>query len=344
MCGARTPQNRFGIFRTMISIALGPRDLARLRFAFSPLWECVAAFRTWRDARRPAFHEPWARFVTAAAGHLDWHLLDLVARAPSGRIPDFLAPPPVPDVSRFRDEIAAMRLVAPHVVRAELTASFDGRLPTAVANGLAQPGRLMATIATMLDAFWRVAVLPVWPRVVARLEDDIAFRARLLAQSGGGAAIASVHSSVRWVGGDDKGRVTIRDAARVHRVARGRGIVLVPSVFSWPRAFVVSRQPWQPTIAYPARGVAHVWAPTTTPRGGDALTELLGGARARLVARLTVPQTTGELAAALEVSSATISEHLGALAKVRVVARTRVGRRVYYTLDQRGLDLVRAFS
>lgn len=38
---------------------MGPADRAYVRFAYSPLWECVAAFRAWMDPGRHALLLPW---------------------------------------------------------------------------------------------------------------------------------------------------------------------------------------------------------------------------------------------------------------------------------------------
>ena len=38
-----------------------------------------------------------------------------------------------------------------------------------------------------------------------------------------------------------------------------RGLLLIPSVFAWPRVCVVTAPPWQPTLIYPARGIGMLW-------------------------------------------------------------------------------------
>lgn len=80
-----------------------------------------------------------------------------------------------------------------------------------------------------------------------------------------------------------------------HRAAAaGRGLLLVPSVFAYKPVPPISAHdpPW---LAYPARGVGTLWAPTPPPDTG-APTQLLGPARAKLLRLLGGPTATAELA------------------------------------------------
>ena len=46
-------------------------DVARLRFAFSPLWELVMSLRVLRAPSRHSLHLPWLRAVRPRLGDLD---------------------------------------------------------------------------------------------------------------------------------------------------------------------------------------------------------------------------------------------------------------------------------
>ena len=108
---------------------------------------------------------------------------------------------------------------------------------------------------------------------------------------------------------------------------RGQGLLLVPSAFIW-RPFAITSPPWQPTLIYPARGVALLWE-----RGDpapDALAAVLGRARAELLAALAAPASTTELAGRLGRSAGGISEHLTALRDAGLVSAARQGRSVLY--------------
>jgi DNA-binding transcriptional ArsR family regulator len=65
--------------------------------------------------------------------------------------------------------------------------------------------------------------------------------------------------------------------------------------------------------------------------------------RARVLARVATPQTTGELAAALGLSAAA-SAHVTALRRAGVADRARGGRRVFYGLGARGRGVLAAFE
>jgi DNA-binding transcriptional ArsR family regulator len=349
----------FVIIRIVVTLTLGTVDLAQVRFAFSPLWECVAAFRAWRDPGRHAVHLPWAAAVDDSLRRLDWALLELVACPAGGAIPDFLAPPPATPLARFDEELAAARRTPPKVVRRELAAAYPAGVPPLLAD--LTPETVLAATMQSLDTFWRLAVAAAWPRIAARLEAEVVFRARALALGGPAALFDTLHRTVRYVApgpGRRDGTLYVEYRETYSRQARGAGLLLVPSVFAWPDVFVAARPPWRPTIAYPARGVGDLWqgsspgsdSQSRDPRieGADvpskALVALLGVARARVLARLETPQTTAELAAGLGLAPATASSHLVALWRAGVVDRTRVGRRVYYALNVRSQALLRALA
>ena len=64
----------------------------------------------------------------------------------------------------------------------------------------------------------------------------------------------------------------------------------MPSVFNWPAVTVYTDQPWQPTLIYPARGVAAAWLDTQPYQA--ALAELIGRTRATILELLTQPTST----------------------------------------------------
>jgi hypothetical protein len=85
----------------MIEIELGLEDVARTRFAISPLWEVVASVRVLKGADEHGLHRTWVEQVRPrlAAADLDLSpLFDLVpvpTRSPwAGRIPGFICPHP----------------------------------------------------------------------------------------------------------------------------------------------------------------------------------------------------------------------------------------------------------
>src|SRR5215510_11963645 len=76
-------------------------DVARIRFAFSPLFELVMSLIVLRAPASHALHLPWVRATRPLAAGLD--LSELFALVPvRGDTADFLAPPPaspLPDLA-----------------------------------------------------------------------------------------------------------------------------------------------------------------------------------------------------------------------------------------------------
>ncbi len=336
----------------MITLVLGARDLGHVRFAFSPLWECVAAFRAWRDPSRHALHLPWMASVHRAARGVDWRVLDAALHGTDGFFPDFLSPTPTTPLARFADEVAAVRRTPSAIVRRELSAAHPRGLPHVLAQVAGDPRALAEQLADQLALFWQRCVRPAWPRIRARLDGEILVRSRALALGGADALFDGLHPGVQWRATRSGGRLGIRAVERYVRHARGAGLVLIPSVFAWPDVFATAHPPWRPSVAYPVRGLDDLWAasrPATKQaragaQGDDALALLVGVARAQVLRALVRPRTTLELADAMQRSTPAVSEQLTALDQAGVVTRTRVGRSVYYELNARGRRLVGAIT
>ncbi|MFD0541797.1 hypothetical protein ACFQY7_56310 [Actinomadura luteofluorescens] len=154
----------------MIEFVLAPDDVARVRFAFSPLWEMVRSLRVLADPSGHALHLPWVRTVRPRLRGLGFEtLLDVVL--PAGYIPDFLTPPPRTPLPDLGAELATVRATPPEVVAAELTWTAPGNPPRPARRAMAaDPEGTLATLADLLERYWEVAVEPFWPRVRDLLE------------------------------------------------------------------------------------------------------------------------------------------------------------------------------
>ena len=92
----------------MIEYTFGPEDLARTRFAISPMWETAAAIRALRDPSVASLHLPWVKKIRPHLKDLDLSLpLALLPR--TGYIADFLTPPPISPLMSFEDEVETIR-------------------------------------------------------------------------------------------------------------------------------------------------------------------------------------------------------------------------------------------
>jgi hypothetical protein len=311
-------------------------DLARTRFAISPMWELERSLVALRDPSYAALHLPWLRSLS---GRLDGLALErtVALTPPSGYSPDFITPPPAGPLGRIEDDLAALRATPIAEIRSEMTlfSSQHRRGPEIAAPWLEHPRREVRRLADVLEAYWARALEPVWPRIHAFLDADIAYRSRQLANGGPAALFADISEQVSWT----DNRLTVR--VPVHEATielGGRGLVLMPSAFSATRAFVIDRPPWQPTVVYPARGIATLWEEAAP--APDSLARLLGPTRAAVLADLGAPRSTTELSGRLSLSPGTASHHLTALRDAGLVAGRRDGRSVLYVRTALGEALM----
>ena len=114
----------------------------------------------------------------------------------------------------------------------------------------------------------------------------------------------------------------------------------MPSAYLWPHVAAIIEEPWQPTIIYPAAGIAELWQAPAAPPG--ALGRLLGRTRALILAALDQPLSTTALAAATELSPAGVSRHLLALRDAGLLTTARHGHEIRYRRTELGSALLHA--
>ncbi|MGC4944924.1 DUF5937 family protein [Streptomyces sp. DT224] len=313
-------------------------DLLRCRFAVSPLWETQAAVRVLARPEQQGYHLPWLRRIRDAAAGLELGRLWLLM-PDGGHCPDFFSPPPVGPLASFEEEIAAVRAVAPELVRQDIAASLRGR-PGALGSPagqalLADPARSLRELADLLERAWEVLVAPHWPRLRALLEADVAYHSRRLAAVGFERLLGELSPRLSWSGST----LTITDTKSRHsRVLGGQGLVLMPSVFVWPATVGGFEDPWLPAVVYPARGIGRLW---TEPGASTpvALARLLGRARADVLCALDEPSGTSALAHRLGLAPSSVSEHLSVLRAAGLLTSRRYGHQVLYERTPLGIAL-----
>ncbi|MCO6005622.1 DUF5937 family protein [Actinoallomurus purpureus] len=318
----------------MIEFLFAPDDVARVRFAFSPLWELMHSLRVLAEPSRRALHLPWVRAVRPRLQGLD--LTPLHALVPAdGYIPDFLTPPPESPLPDFVTELAMVRATPAHLVAEEIRhvgLRSKGAAPLEERRRamIEEPERALAHVADLLGAYWEAALEEYWPRTQALLETDVLRRSRALTERGAEGLFAGLHEAVRWHGD----RLAVQRTWHYRGALAGHGLILVPSAFVWPSVSMMV-PPYRPMLSYPAYGVATLWetAPAAPP---DALAALIGRRRAALLLALAGPASTTELARRLAVTPGAISQHLGVLRACGLVTGRRVGRRVLYARTAAG--------
>ncbi|MDN5861758.1 MAG: helix-turn-helix domain-containing protein [Pseudonocardia sp.] len=322
-----------------LDLRLGPVDVTGIRFARSPMWETMEATRTVREPRRQAYHLSWLRAVDVDAAADALAVLAPITPH-GGNQPEFLIPIPAGPGTTIEDDLAAVAATPLDIVVAELKVCLAS--PAAAPGVLAGVRALLVDPAASLErivaaqrACWDILVRPYWPAIDDLLAADIAHRAAQLATAGLASVLDGLHRSISWSDG------VLAFGGSYHGSAedvRGRGLVLMPGVFIWPHTVAATDPPWQPTVVYPARGVGTLWPPGTG-RSAEALGELVGASRARLLASLDGEVSTSALARRIGLGLPTTSEHLRVLRAAGLVTARRAGREVRHRRTALGAAL-----
>lgn len=320
-------------------LSFSAADLAQTRFAVSPMWEVVTSFRLLREAAEPPLHRRWAAQVRprlVRAGLDRGWLAELVPA--HGYLADFLNPTPATPFPTLAAELDAIRRSTPAQVRTDLDAltrdnaegntggSADRTLSPRLRLLHEAPEAALEKVAEEIESYWELALAPYWARIRQLLEADVFHRARQVAEHGSARVLSELHETVRW---DDGTLRLVRRHCALTRDETGSGLLLVPSVFAWPRVLTRSVPPEPPQLAYPARGIGNLWEPRATT-ATDAVAAVLGRSRTVLLAELDTPASTTQLAAFCGLSAAGVSQHLIALRNAGLVTAHRSGRSVLY--------------
>jgi DNA-binding transcriptional ArsR family regulator len=326
-----------------LTVSLGSDDLAATRFAISPLGETITAISLLGAKDAGPVNLPWLHWAhaTLAAKPLALPLLWPLIHSGRSSRPEFLTPAPVTRTPSLCDELGRLLATTPEQVRGSLRRVFGDKSawPDSARELAADPGSTLELIAAELATAHKRLIAPHWGRMSPVLEADIAYRGAVLATAGMGALFAGLHAGVQW----SNGALTFemdRKGPAEYWVTLGpeTGLVLLPSVLTWPNTQVKLRSSTQTTVRYPARGAAIIWEKTLPE--SSALQGLLGAPRVRLLLALRSPATTTALARSLTISPAAVSQHLGVLRRCGLVDRVRSGREVLYQTSDLGLALM----
>ncbi len=323
----------------MLTIRFGPPDLASVRFGVSPLIELWQSVRALQSPVARALHSPWLVEARARVQDLDFAMLRAL-QPPEGSSPDFVHPPPACPCGELEAELARMVATPGDQIRREILGEHGHAedVPSALQPFIQAPDVAVDHLADLLRAYWRRVLEPHWERIRTGLEGDVLYRGQQMAGGGLQALLGDIDQSIRY----DDARLVIDKPWNRSLELHGRGLVLVPSVFIWPKVAIIDQAPWQPTLIYPARGSGLVWEPVGPPSEG--LAALIGTRRAMILASLEGPCSTTGLARRLEVGPASISQHLAVLHDAGLIERHRVGRVVLYRRSPAGNLLLDAGS
>ncbi len=324
----------------MVRVNFTPGDVARIRFTLTPapMLETTealielrrAAASGWRDRGRAA---PWLRQARRAFPATARPLLDLIG--PQGPWPGIF--------DRFTPDLLEGLEELRTASRASLRAGLAGceerasRPPLWVRN-LADGDR--EQLEVVIRAFRDLHDSVVAPRrdtAAAASHADLATRIPVLVTGGQEALLGTLHPRLRW---RDEG-LERTDVFDFETSLDGRGLLLRPSAF-WTG---------EPIFSFDEEGHRpHVLIYAAQPNGRsasdngtaydlaahDSLAALLGPTRAAVLRALREPRGTAELAAAVQISPASASEHAKTLRDASLIETRRAGRGVRHSLTALG--------
>ncbi|MDG4863091.1 DUF5937 family protein, partial [Streptomyces sp. T-3] len=268
-----------------LQLHFGEADLLRCRFAISPIYETQAAIRTLARPENHGYHTPWLRRIRQAATGLDLTPLWLLMPQ-QGHGSDLICPPPLGPSASFDEELAVVRATPADAARRDIEmclADRPGARDSSIGRRLLDdPAQAVRDLAALMERAWQALIEPDWPRLRALLEADVAYHSRRLAELGFERLLGELSPRITWA----DSTLTIGGTHGDHRrVLDGQGLVLMPSVFTWPDIVSGQEEPWQPAVIYPARGIGGLWT-EAGDRTPDALARLLGRARADVLCAL----------------------------------------------------------
>jgi DNA-binding transcriptional ArsR family regulator len=321
----------------VIHYRFGRDDLLRTRFAIAPLMELVGAFYVLRRPDRYVVHRPWLEWAAPRTRDLDLALFDAAAPFGGPYWPVFISPPPREPHATIEAELRRVRETPPEQVVAEIRQRYRDRLPAAARPFVDDPAAALGELVRQMRALWDAALAPRWTTISALLEAELTARARSLVAEGSRAAFADLHPTVSW----DAGCLSVHPAGKAPADVdlAGRGLLLIPSAFTWPAGWPRTDPPWDPALVYPPRGIGDIWEPAGAD--DEALESLIGRRRARILRELDRPAATLDLAGRMRVSAGGINDHLSVLRRAGLVTRRREGRRVVYARTLAGDALSR---
>lgn len=320
----------------MLSLRVDADTVARTRFSPSPAAESLSWLKlAAASGRHPVFGDPGPLARTSLA-HPDVALLaDLLPRNGDSYAPDLLTPQPGADRGDLLDEqLARIEAVAQDVLETQVftyTRSHWSRPLRAATRRIAESGRMPRRLANGLARFWRDTLADSWPDLRSIIDQDIADRATAMATHGVGRALGALHPDIAWAGD----ALTLGKSWDGEIDVTGRDLVLAPCVLSRSDVVIQVDTPGQFVLYYPAQRVG-----ASRDRGSAGIAQVVGGVRAALLADLDTARSTAELASRIGYTPGTVSYHLSALHRARLVTKVRAGRYVLYQRTARAAGLL----
>lgn len=341
------------------------RAIDLVGFAWSPLFEAVLSMAVVARPKRTPMHLPWTRRCRdlLPPGLLD-EVRDL-AGAFDGRVPGIFEVGLAGDSAAFADELAAFRRIEDDVVAYELSLTLGGfacvvegaRGPhlvhdaaycgevvaaagvhderrAAVARAvLDDPAGERERIARLLERYWDAAFEQEWARLLPRIEAEVTDGARALVTRGAPGVVDELLPEGLW---DEAASSIVIDRTYdvVCDVAERGGLLVVPTVYGWPRVLIEIAERWPLAVFVPLRDLRQPEVPQEADHAVADGLRALGDETRLQITRMVAeqPRSTKELSELLKLSDSSISRHLKILDGAGVVSKERDGYFVLYRL------------
>jgi DNA-binding transcriptional ArsR family regulator len=280
--------------------------------------------------------------VRAAVGRPGRFALAAVLQRSPHVVPD-LAQCPIPPVCDVSAAEQAQRLsdISAAALPVDLARNFGGELPPWWRPAADRPRRWLDSFAAASLDGWRV-IEPLWRRSQPLIDRETRRVGAAVVRGGLDALLNSLHPRIRCRDGE----LIVLDPRDSVRDLADRRLVLVPMICG-PNGTVMSFDlPEVAFVGYPVRGFAESRGhrPRWLDPSGDALSLVLGPARARALRAANRPLTMGRLAAKLQCEPGTASYHCDRLETAGLIVRERRGQSVWVTRTARGDELADLLS
>lgn len=329
----------------MLHLEFTAADIARTRGVgtLGPFAETVLGVTSLRMDRPNRVAAPWSSVLSGPLGPAVRDLGEALAPRSTWQVDLFSSTDGAP-APTFDDGARAWMDIPQESLVREIRAARCHTAPAATwLGGLeradAAPRRL---VSDLLRRLHDDLIQPRWPKVRARLDAERARLQDLVLTGGVEALLSSLHPMATW----NAPFLSLPAGGRwqsepFHASLGGRGLHIVPSMYC----------PVGPVPFFPAEGPGLLLCPVRPrPTGAegdgrsgaesDALARVLGRTRAAVLASIADGCTTGQIAARLDISAASASEHASAMRAAGLVRSTRDRNRVRHDLTPLGTDLL----
>ncbi|WP_419996691.1 ArsR/SmtB family transcription factor [Streptomyces boninensis] len=324
----------------MLRIHFTSTDLGRIRVgrALDPMWETVLSVHQLLQPQ--PYFTSWSRLARrrlAAAGLTgDTHLLAALAPV-SAYFPDFMTP--AGHTTSFAAGVETVLSTGKPRLRAEVgqLAAEPAGAPGWLADIAAGRPAALRRLGGVMRRYHDVVLAPYAAEAAALAARNVAEHTEHSLSRGIEAVLTGLGPTARWQ--SPVLEVDYPLDRDVH--LDGRGLHLIPSFFGVNHPITLADPTLRPVLVYPVSREAS-WRPGSNRTPTDALAELLGETRARVLRLLNAELTTSALAQLASTSASTVSRHTAALRHSGLVSTRRDGGCVLHTRTALGSALIQA--